>query len=407
MTPAADRSPDTHLTLCLTHDCNLRCRYCYGGAKSKRHMSLAVGCAALEHAVARTSERLHLVFFGGEPLLRWQTLVALTERAEESAAAAGLELRPTVTTNGTLLTERRVAWLQERRFVLAVSCDGTKEAHDANRRDPRGRSSHARTVAGLRRALAAGLGLRVILVLHPDNVDLLPESLACLREQGAADFVVNPDWSADWRDESLRARWERAYESAARLWSDAHRDGRPFWLSFVDDKIAAAVKGGYTAAERCDLGRRNLVVAPSGRLYPCDRLVGEDRNVRAETQRGREEATGMTAAGTAGGSAFVIGDVASGPDPERIAALVARTCGMPAECLECAIAPRCRNRCACANLALTGDVAVPSETLCFHEQLAVRVADAAAETLAAEGNESFLRRLGPPDTALRPRELRP
>ncbi|MBI5487439.1 MAG: radical SAM protein [Deltaproteobacteria bacterium] len=399
VTPAADRFPDTHLTLCLTHDCNLRCRYCYGGAKSKRHMTLAVGRAALDRAVARTSERLHLVYFGGEPLLRWRTLVALTERAAELATAASLELRPTVTTNGTLLTDERTAWLRERRFVLAISCDGTKEAHDANRRDARGRSSHARTVAGLRRALDAGLGLRVILVLHPDNVDLLPDSLAFLHDLGAGDFVVNPDWSADWQDEPLQARWEHAYEAAARLWTDAHRAGRPFWLSFVDDKIAAAVKGGYTPAERCDLGRRNLVVAPSGRLYPCDRLVGEDREVRAETQRRREKGNrvGRTAVTRADEGGFAIGDVRSGPDPTLVAALVARTCGMPADCLECAIAPRCRNRCACANLALTGDPGVPSATLCFHEQLAVRVADAAAETLAAERNESFLRRLGPPN----------
>jgi uncharacterized protein len=140
-------------------------------------------------------------------------------------------------------------------------------------------------------------------------------------------------------------------------------------MSFLDDRIAAHVKGGYTPAERCDLGRRNLVVAPSGRLYPCDRLVGEDRDER-----------------------FVLGDVRTGPDPSRVAALVARTCRLPVECVGCAIAPRCRNRCACANLALTGRIDAPSETLCFHEQLAVRTADDAAKTLLAERNARFLRR---------------
>jgi uncharacterized protein len=366
---AAERFPDVHLTLCLTHGCNLRCRYCYGGAKSPRHMTLAVGRAAVDRAVARTTSRLHVVFFGGEPLLRWRTLVALTGRARERAAAAGLALHPTVTTNATLLTAARVAWLRRSGFVLAVSCDGTKAAHDANRVDARGRSSHARTVAGLRRALDGGLSVRTILVLHPANVDFLPDSLAFLRSVGAADFVVNPDWSADWTGEALRARWECAYEAVARLWADAYRDGAPFWLSLLDDKIAAQLKGGYTPAERCDLGRRNLVVAPSGRLYPCDRLVGEDRDER-----------------------FVIGDVERGPDRERIAELLARTCRLPAECLECAIAARCRNRCACANLALSGALDAPSETLCFHEQLAVRVADAAADALFVERNEPFLRR---------------
>jgi uncharacterized protein len=366
---AAERFPDVHVTLCLTHDCNLRCRYCYGGSKSKRHMTLATGVAALERAVDRTSARLHLVFFGGEPLLRWRTLATLTEQARKRATAAGFELRPTVTTNGTLLTKERVAWLRENGFVLAISCDGDRLAHDANRRDARGRSSHARTVAGLKHALAAGLGVRTILVLDPANLDRVPASLAFLHSLGAADFVVNPNWAAEWTGREVQERWARAYGGAARLWVEAHRGKKPFWLSFVDDKIAAQLKGGYTAAERCDLGRRNLVVAPSGRLYPCDRLVGEDRDER-----------------------FVIGDVASGPVAERIAALVSRTCRLPEDCLACAIAPRCRNRCACANLALTGAIDTPSETLCFHEQLAVRTADEAAALLFAERNESFLRR---------------
>ena len=369
VTEGAPRYDDVHLTLCLTHDCNLRCRYCYGGEKSRRHMSLATARAALELALARTSARLHLVFFGGEPLLRWRTLTTLADEARARGREAGVELRPTVTTNGTLLSPARVAWLRDHDFVVAVSCDGVRAAHDAHRLGPDGRSSHARTTTGLQRALAAGLPVRTILVLDPATVELLPASLAWLRSLGAADFVVNPNWFADWTAEELRERWARAYAAAAALWVAAFREDRPFWLSFLDDKVSTHLKGGYTPSERCDLGRRNLVVAPSGRLYPCDRLVGEDRDER-----------------------FVIGDVSTGPVPERVAALVQRTCAMPADCLECAVAPRCRNRCACANLALTGAIDTPSETLCFHEQLAIRTADTAAATLFAERNPAFLRR---------------
>jgi uncharacterized protein len=372
-TPAVLAEPprfdDVHLTLCLTHDCNLACRYCYGGTKSRRHMTRATAHRALELALARTSARLHLVFFGGEPLLRWRALTTLADEARSRAAACGVELRPTVTTNGTLLTPERATWLRTQGFVVAISCDGVRAAHDAHRTGRGGRSSHARTAAGLRLALEAGLAVRTILVLDPATVDLLPDSLAWLRSLGAADFVVNPNWLADWTAPPLRERWERSYAAAAALWVAAFREDRPFWLSFLDDKVSTHLKGGYTPSERCDLGRRNLVVAPSGRLYPCDRLVGEDRDER-----------------------FVLGDVASGPVPERVASLVQRTCAMPADCLECAVAPRCRNRCACANLALTGAIETPSETLCFAEQLAIRTADAAAATLFAEHNAAFLRR---------------
>lgn len=364
---SSGRQRDLHLTLCLTHDCNLRCSYCYGGSKSRRHMSMATARRALAWARARVGQRLHLVFFGGEPLLRWPVLTRVTELARGQCVAAGVELRPTVTTNGTLLSPARVEWLRQERFVVAISCDGTRRAQDRNRRTRRGRSSHRRAVAGLERALGAGLAVRVVLVVDPSNVAELADSVAELRARGAVDFVLNPNWAADWSGQDVLAAWTTAYEAIVGDYVQAYRAGRPFWISFVDPKIAAHIKGGYLAEELCDLGRRHLVVAASGNLYPCDRLVGEDRDAR-----------------------FVIGRLPRGIDETHQSSLVRTVCRLPSDCGACAVAARCRNRCACANLAMTGDVGRPAELLCFHEQLSIRLADEAAEQLFAERNEQFI-----------------
>lgn len=210
--------------------------------------------------------------------------------------------------------------------------------------------------------------MRVVLVLHPANVAALPDSVHWLVECGADDLVINPDWSASW-DDTLLESWTSAYERVASMYVDAFRQGRPFWISTLDPKIATHIRGGYTDADRCDLGRRNLVVAPSGNLYPCDRLVGEDNDHR-----------------------HVLGHVDTGPDLPRVEGFASAVIDMPAECVTCAIRSRCRNRCACANLALTGNAASPSSLLCFHEQLCLRTADDVAETLYAEANELFIRR---------------
>jgi len=357
---------DVHLTLCLTHDCNLRCSYCYGGCTQKRDMSAEVANRAVDLALARVSQRLHLVFFGGEPLLRWPDLVAFTHYARERATAAGIEVRPTVTTNGTLLDDERISWLCAERFLVAISCDGVRAAHERNRKDAGGGSTYDPTIAAIRKCLAAGLRLRVVLVLDPSNVELLPESLAQLAAMGARELVINVNWAADWSPGSVRSQCQAAYERSADLYLEAYRQKRPFWLSLFDGKIASHVKGGYLPEDRCDLGQRNLVVAASGRLYPCDRLVGEDRDASA-----------------------AVGDIWTGPDEHRIQQCVSRITSPP-ECLECAFGNRCRNRCACANLAMTGAIDIPSETLCFHEQLAIRSADRVAQILFAERNPLFL-----------------
>ena len=44
------------ITLSLTHDCNLRCSYCYAGRKSHRSMSRETMSRALEWAVGYHKE---------------------------------------------------------------------------------------------------------------------------------------------------------------------------------------------------------------------------------------------------------------------------------------------------------------------------------------------------------------
>jgi len=329
-------------------------------------MPAEVARRAVDLALARVSQRLHLVFFGGEPLLRWQDLVDFTRYARERASAASIEVKPTVTTNGTLLDDERLAWLVAERFLVAISCDGVRAAHDHNRKDAMAGSTYDLTIAAVRRCMAAGLHLRVVLVLDPSNVVWLPESLAALVAIGARELVVNINWAADWTPDSVRSQCQVAYQRSAELYLEAYRKNQPFWLSLLDSKIASHIKGGYLPGDLCDLGQRNLVVAASGRLYPCDRLVGEDRDL-----------------------SFVLGDVWTGPDEQRIRQWLS-TITLPPECQVCALAHRCRNRCACANLAMTSTIAIPSETLCFHEQLAIHSADRVAQVLFAERNPLFL-----------------
>ena len=72
------------LTLMLTHDCNLRCSYCYMGAKSGRVMPESLGRKAIDRAIASLEDKgeLELGFFGGEPLLEPALLGSLIKYAQ-------------------------------------------------------------------------------------------------------------------------------------------------------------------------------------------------------------------------------------------------------------------------------------------------------------------------------------
>ena len=44
--------PTLSLTLCLTHNCNLRCRYCYAGRKWQHSMSFETARLGMDLAIA-------------------------------------------------------------------------------------------------------------------------------------------------------------------------------------------------------------------------------------------------------------------------------------------------------------------------------------------------------------------
>lgn len=87
--------------------------------------------------------------------------------AEARAAQEGKKIDFSLTTNGTLLTEPMVDWLNEHRFGLTVSMDGPKAMHDANRITVGGNGTYdvvARKVRMLlSRYTARAVGVRVTL----------------------------------------------------------------------------------------------------------------------------------------------------------------------------------------------------------------------------------------------------
>lgn len=351
------------VTLVLTHDCNLGCGYCYAGAKFGKRMPPAIAERALELAFTGAPPRVELSFFGGEPLLEWDQLVTSARSARARAESLGTELRMSVTTNGTLLDDARARLLDELGVHVALSIDGTREAHDSGRPRMGGGSSFDEVLRGLDVLLRRGTTFETISVVTPANAHLVGESVAFLLGRGVPRVGLNPCYEAAFSDDELEA-WSRGLEAAADTMIDCFRRGRIVSITVFDNKIMAALKGGLTAVDRCSLGERSFAVAPSGNLYTCERLVAED-----------DDAT------------HVMGHVDTGPRPRE------RACApgpVNRECVECGERDRCSSSCACANLAETGRTDVAGGTQCWHERTTAAVADRVAETLWKEQNPYFI-----------------
>jgi uncharacterized protein len=117
------------VTLFLTTQCNLACKYCYAAdGRPGLVMKEEIGRAALDY-VAANSKLKGLTFLevgfhgGGEPTMAWDELVALTSYAEELAAKHSLKLRVGLATNGCL-DEAKARWIAAHFSTVNVSLDG-------------------------------------------------------------------------------------------------------------------------------------------------------------------------------------------------------------------------------------------------------------------------------------------
>jgi uncharacterized protein len=333
-------------------------------------MPITVGKRAVDFALMRHESRLGLSFFGGEPLLRFDFLKQMVSYCcarVESLGSRAPALEITLNTNGVLLTEEVATWLESVPSPsVALSLDGTAECHDRHRRDACGSGSYAAARTAAERLARREIPTDIVCVVRPDTAAALGNGLRSLLELDASSISLVPDLSAKWDVEGYAALCG-GLRNAAEAWAEALRAGKSSRVEPFVSKILTYVNGGIPCPARCRLGGHEVVVAPSGRLYPCAQLVQEDIDWR-----------------------WSIGDVEMGLDVAKTERLQLAKDRVEQTCAPCALRDRCQSHCGCSHVALTGELGVITDTLCETEAIAIEVSDRIAEVLWAERCPSYL-----------------
>ncbi len=326
------------LVLMINHACNLRCTYCYTGRKFDRRMSDQVARKAINRALASVQPGgvLELGFFGGEPLLEARLMASLIDYAREKGEAAQVNVLLSLTTNGTLTDP--VAWklMLRRDLDLTISFDGLSEVHDRHHITPSGQPSSTWVVKTMKRLLDVGKPFVANVVVHPATVDDIPDGVRYLRKLGVSHVNLSLDLWSDWEPVDLSSL-EAMIARCAQIWHEGLPD---FGINWFDEKALRLSGASANNTARCGFGAGEIAVAPSGALYPCERLIGAD-----------EPDNPMRLGG----------HVTDGHDFLGLQPFANRS--YPA-CESCAIQSACSTTCRCSNYIRTGDVSRPDRLLC-------------------------------------------
>ena len=138
----------SRITLHVTNDCNLRCKYCYakGGNydEPRSLMSMSTADKFISFCKENFTDVQNIVFFGGEPLMNIKVMGFICDKFNSLYSEKQISFLPKfgLITNGTILTERVISFVNKNISFVTVSIDGPKEINDKNRVFSNGNGSY-------------------------------------------------------------------------------------------------------------------------------------------------------------------------------------------------------------------------------------------------------------------------
>ena len=282
-----ERSGDVVKALCLhvAHTCNLNCAYCFA-SQGRFHgeralMSFEVGKQALDYLVAHSGTRhnLEVDFFGGEPLMNWDVVKQLVHYARSIEKEAGKNFRFTLTTNGMLIDDDVIDFVNREMSNVVLSLDGRKEIHDRLRVDYKGEGSYDRIVPKFQKLVKARGNTRYYMRgtfthANPDfTKDLFHMADLGFTELSMEPVVCAPDDPAALTPEDIEIVKDQ-YEILALDMLRREREGKPitFYHYMIDLEAGPCI---YKRLSGCGSGTEYMAVTPWGDLYPCHQFVGD------------------------------------------------------------------------------------------------------------------------------------
>jgi len=340
-------------TLAITMDCNLSCDYCYINKHSSiMDLSTAEKIIDFIFENALEEERTEIGFFGGEPLLEFDLIRAITGFIQSHPSFDPDQVTISVTSNGTIYSREIEEFLLLNKIVFCVSCDGPPIIQNKYRHFPDGSGSSAIVEKNIKQALGVFPLIPVNAVYSPENVSSLPFVLDYLCDLGISNIYLNPNISASWTQKHVGVL-KSIFDIIGQKYLDYYLKKEPKFINLIDSKITVIFRGGYQPNERCRIGKGEFAFAPSGNIYPCEKLIGSDDGV-------------THCLGNINNNSYIneqchLCNIKSGE-------------AINIECQTCLLRDYCIHWCTCMNYYGTGKYNLVSPFICASEKAALKLA---------------------------------
>lgn len=277
-------SPVKALCLHVSHDCNLRCGYCFAATgdfnQGRMLMGEEVGYGAIDFVVSKSQNRrnIEIDFFGGEPLMNLDIVKSIVTYAQQQGTLHNKNFRFTITTNGVLLNDDVIEYVNSTMSNVVISLDGRKSVNDAVRKTITGKGSYDTILPKFKKLAESrnqdnyyirGTFTKQNLNFSEDVIHMAD----CGFEQISVEPVVTDSNSPYAICEKDLPTIFKEYERLSDQLLERMKAGRGvnFFHFMIDlDQGPCVIK----RLRGCGSGNEYLAITPEGDIYPCHQFVG-------------------------------------------------------------------------------------------------------------------------------------
>jgi len=274
------------LCLHISHDCNIRCEYCFasqGDFKGQRMlMDFDAGKKAIDFLLDNSGSRknLEVDFFGGEPLMNFEVVKQIVTYARSKEIEYDKNLRFTITTNALALNEDTMKYINDNMYNVVLSIDGRKSVNDKMRSTISGEGTYSLIVDNITKMakLRKEKNYYVRGTFTRHNLDFAHDVLH-LADLGIKSLSIEPVVASPENDYAIREEdldeVFKSYEYLAEQYVKRNKEGNgfSFFHYMIDLEQGPCIIKRITG---CGAGAEYLAITPEGDIYPCHQFVGDD-----------------------------------------------------------------------------------------------------------------------------------
>ena len=341
-------APIKSMCLHVAHDCNLRCKYCFASTgdfgEGRKLLDADTGKKAIDFLLKHSKGRrnLELDFFGGEPLMAMDTVKKTVEYARSIEEEHDKCFRFTITTNGVLLNDENIEYINREMSNAVLSIDGRKEVNDDLRPTVNGKGSYDVIVPKFQK-LIEGRGTKDYYLrgtftrFHQDFAEDV-KALASIGRNISVEPVVGKEEDPYALQEADLPALKAEYERLAEYLRD-HPETNFFHFNVDLAQGPCVIK----RLRGCGAGCEYVAITPEGDIYPCHQFVGNED--------------------------YKLGSLYDGTfDQELSGRFAGLNIYTREECRDCWARFYCSGGCSASNLLVNGDIKKPHRVGCELER---------------------------------------